>query len=173
METLDTAADPANADRPKDETIRIEVIRAGSVETVVVELPPGEDLLAALRLALALEEDLLLFERDQDAHLTCLPPGRKALRLVAHKARLIEVEVRYEHRTEKKAFPPSKSVFKVLQWAVGKHGFNLDPTSAARANLILPGASEPLPREAVIGSFVPHGHHVLVVDLTLRDFTNG
>ena len=52
METLDTAADPANADRPKDETIRIEVIRAGSVETVVVELPPGEDLLAALRLAL-------------------------------------------------------------------------------------------------------------------------
>ncbi len=173
METLDTAADPANADRPKDETIRIEVIRAGSVEAVVVELPPGEDLLAALRLALALEEDLLFFERDQDAHLTCLPPGRKALRLVAHKAHLIEVQVRYEHRTEKKAFPPSKSVFKVLQWAVGKHGFNLDPTSAARANLILPGASEPLPREAVIGSFVPHSHHVLVVDLTLRDFTNG
>ena len=173
METLDTAAAPANADRPKDVTIRIEVVHGGSAEAVVIELPPAEDPLAALRLALALEEDILLFERDQDAHLTCLPPGRKALRLVTHKAHLIEVEVRYEHRTEKKSFAPSKSVFKVLQWAVGEHGFKLDPVSGARANLILPGASEPLPREAPIGSFVPHGHHVLVVDLTLRDFTNG
>ena len=33
-----------------------------------------------------------------------------------------------------------------LQWAVGKHGYNLDPMTAAKANLILPGADEPLPR---------------------------
>jgi hypothetical protein len=173
METVNTAGDPAHAARPKDDVIRIEVIHAGSVEAVVMELPPGEDLLAALRLALAIEDDLLVFERDQDEPLACLPPGRKALRLVTHKAHTIELEVRYDHKTFKKAFPPSKTVFKALQWAVGKHAFDLDPASAAKANLILPGADEPLPREAVIGSYVPHGHHVLVVDLTLRDFTNG
>lgn len=171
METVIAAADP-KADR-KDDAIRIEVFHAGSVEAVVIELPQAEDSMAALRLALAIEEDVLIFERDQDEALACLPTGRKALRLVTHKAHTIELEVRYDHLTHKKAFPPSKTVFKALQWAVGKHAFDLDPNSAAKANLILPGADQPLPREATLGSFVPHGHHVLVVDLTLRDFTNG
>jgi hypothetical protein len=95
------------------------------------------------------------------------------LRLVSHEARAVKVEVRYDHETRAHEFAPSKTVFRVLQWAVGKHGFRLDPTLAARANLILPDAENPLLREAVIGSFMPHGKHVLVVDLTLRDFTNG
>lgn len=171
METTNTAAD-LKADR-KDDVIRIEVIHAGSVEAVVIELPPAEDPLAALRLALAIEEDVLIFERDQDEALTCLPPGRKALRLVTHKAHTIELVVHYDHLTHKKHFAPSKTVFKALQWAVGEHAFKLDPQAAAKANLILPGADQPLPREASLGSFVPHGHHVLEVNLTLRDFTNG
>lgn len=171
METVLTAAG-AKTDR-MDDVLRIEVVRAGSFEEVVVELPPTGNTLAALRLALAIEEDVLIFERDQDEVLTCLPTGRKALRLVTHKAHAIELEIRYDHLTHKKVFAPSKTVFKSLQWAVGKHAFNLDAASAARANLILPGADQPLPREATLGSFVPHGHHVLVVDLTLRDFTNG
>lgn len=172
METVNTAADPAKADR-KDDVIRIEVIHAGSVEAVVIELPPAEDPLAALRLALAIEEDVLIFERDRDEILACLPPGRKALRLVTNKAHTIELVVHYDHETRRKVFPPSKTVFKALQWAVGEHGFKLDPQAAAKANLILPGADQPLPREAPLGSFVPHGHHVLEVNLTLRDFTNG
>jgi hypothetical protein len=171
METMNTAAD-LKADR-KDDVIRIEVIHAGSVEAVVIELPPAEDPLAALRLALAIEEDVLIFERDQDEALTCLPPGRKALRLVTHKAHTIELVVHYDHLTHKKHFAPAKTVFKALQWAVSDKAFNLDPTVAPKANLILPGAEEPLPREASLGSFIPHGHHVLEVNLTLRDFTNG
>ena len=171
METEIAAAD-LKADR-NDDVIRIEVIHAGSAEAVLIELPPAEDLLGALRLALAIEEDVLIFEHDQDEALACLPSGRKALRLVTHKAHTIELEVRYDHRTLKKVLAPSKTVFKALQWAVGKHGFDLDAASAPKANLILPGAEQPLPREAAIGSFVPHGQHVLVVDLTLRDFTNG
>ena len=171
METMNTAAD-LKTDR-KDDVIRIEVIHAGLVEAVVIELPPAEDPLAALRLALAIEEDVLIFERDQDEALTCLPPGRKALRLVTHKAHTIELVVHYDHLTHKKHFAPSKTVFKALQWAVGEHASKLDPQAAAKANLILPGADQPLPREASLGSFVPHGRHVLEVNLTLRDFTNG
>jgi DNA-binding NtrC family response regulator len=30
-----------------------------------------------------------------------------------------------------------------------------------------------LPREAALGKFVKHGHCALVVDLTLKDFSNG
>jgi hypothetical protein len=74
---------------------------------------------------------------------------------------------------EERAFSPAKTVFKVLQWAVGKQAYNLDPTSAARANLILPGAETPLPRDSAIGSFTKPGECILVLDLTLRDFTNG
>ena len=171
METMNTAAD-LKADR-KDGEIRIEVIHAGSTEAVIIELPSAQDPLAALRLALAIEDDVLLFEREQDEALTCLPPGRKALRLVSHKAHTIELIVHYDHITHKKHFAPSRTVFKALQWAVSDKAFKLDPGEAPKANLILPGAEEPLPREAALGSFVPHGHRVLEVNLTLKDFTNG
>jgi hypothetical protein len=171
METMNTAAGLKAA--RKDDVVRIEVIHAGSVEAVVIDLQPAADPLAVLRLALAIEDDVLIFERDQDEALTCLPPGRKALRLVTHKARAIELVVRYDKDTHKKHFAPGKTVFKALQWAVSDKAFGLDPQAAPKANLILPGADEPLPREAALGSFVPHGHHELVVDLTLRDFTNG
>ena len=60
-----------------------------------------------------------------------------------------------------------------LAMAVSKHGFNLDPMAAAKANLILPGADQPLPREDVLGKHVKGDRCTLVVDLTLKDFTNG
>lgn len=173
MEDLKTAAGPDNAAHPPHETVRVEIILPGAAEPKALELPAGGDLPDAVRQALGLGPDTLLFEVDADEPLTEAPPGRKALRLVAHPARLITVEVNYDHRTERKDFPPSKTVFKVLQWAVGKQGFDLDPASAARANLILPGAETPLPRETAIGAYVAPGAHVLVVDLTLKDFTNG
>jgi hypothetical protein len=155
------------------DTVRIEVSLPGESEPKVLELLLVEDLLNSARQALGLGEEVLIFALDGDEPLATAPPGRKALRLTAHKARELTVKVNYEHLTKDKKFPPSKTVFKVLQWAVGKHGFNLDPTSAARANLILLGNDQPLPREAPISSFVPPGEHALVVDLTLKDFTNG
>ncbi len=85
----------------------------------------------------------------------------------------IEVVVRYEHRSIEHKFAPSATVFKVLEWAIGKKGYGLDPLSAAKANLILPGADQPMPRDRTIGSFTKRGEKRLVVDLTLKDFTNG
>jgi hypothetical protein len=153
--------------------VAAEVALPGQTDTMEVEVEGGPMALTQIRRALGIDGDTLLFEREGDEAITQLPPGRKAVRLVAHTARLITVKVQYEHRTEEAVFPPSKTVFKVLQWAVGKKGFNLDATAAARANLILPGADAPLPKDASIGTYVEPGNSVLVVDLTLRDFTNG
>jgi hypothetical protein len=38
---------------------------------------------------------------------------------------------------------------------------------------MLPGASDPLPKDAVIGRFVKHSDCDLTLELTLKDFTNG
>lgn len=173
MEDVMTETGPDSAGHTAHDTVRIEVSLPGEPDPKVLELLLVDDVLDAARQALGLGPDILIFALDGDEPLAKAPPGRKALRLTVHTGREITVMVNYEHLTKEKKFSPSKTVFKVLQWAVGKSGFNLDPTSAARANLILPGNDQPLPREAPISSFVPSGEHVLVVDLTLKDFTNG
>ena len=99
--------------------------------------------------------------------------GRKHVRVVGHKCHQVTLKVRDEHHTKEHHFRPSATVFKALQWAVSKHGYDLDAMKAAKANLILPGADAPLPREDVLGKFVKSGDCTLVVDLTLKDFSNG
>src|SRR3546814_15890078 len=95
------------------------------------------------------------------------------MRLLATARRAIEVVVRYENRSIEHKFAPSATVFRVLEWAIGKKGYGLDPLSAAKANLILPGADQPMPRDRTIGSFTKRGEKTLAVDLTLKDLTNG
>ncbi len=118
-------------------------------------------------------EDMHLFEHGHDEPLLHPPHGRKAIRLIGHRCTVVTVEVRYDHRTIEQRFAPAATVFKVLQWAVSKKGFDLDPVTAAKANLMLPGADAPLPRDSAVGKFVRPNHCTLVVDLTLNDFTNG
>jgi hypothetical protein len=172
MGTHETVIDPA-APAQVVEVILIEVEQEGRVEPSGLESDARLDPLAHVRDHLELAAEIFLFERDQDEPLIACDPGRRALRLVAHRHKQLLVKVRYEHLTKEHVFAPSKTVFKVLQWAISKHGFNLDPVAAAKANLILPGADAPLPRDSAIGVFTTPGEHVLVLDLTLRDFTNG
>jgi hypothetical protein len=174
METLEDAGGLANADaQDAAEIIRIDVEREGHAELIALEIEERDDLLDHVRTRLDLEADVLIFERDKDEPLVEIIKGRRALRLVTHKHRQITVRVQYEHRTKEETVAPSKTVFKVLLWAVGKKGFDLDAMQAAKANLILPGAETPLPRDSAIGAFTQAGECVLVVDLTLKDFTNG
>src|SRR3546814_10505865 len=98
----------------------------------------------------SIDGELHLFERDKDEPLTRAEKGRKHMRLLATSQRAIEVVVRYEHRSIEHKFAPSATVFKVLEWAIGKKGYGLDPLSAAKANLILPGADQPMPRDRTI-----------------------
>ena len=155
------------------EKLRLLIEREGSDEIVELELDIGSDMLKEARSRLGLAKDVLIFERGGAEPLTGNVEGRRNLHLVAHSQRAIELIVRYEHEEKSKRFPPSTTVFTALEWAVGKHGYKLDPTQAAKANLILPGAEEPMPRDRTIGSFTETGADRLVVDLTLKDFTNG
>jgi len=113
-------------------------------------------------LFLFVRETERLFDRIFDQHCTAL---------VAHRHQAVQAVVGYEHLEKRHDFPPSVTVFHVLQWALGKHGFALDSTARSKANLVVPGDTAPLPREDVIGKFAHH--HELRLDLTLRDFTNG
>jgi hypothetical protein len=118
-------------------------------------------------------DDGTVFERNSDEPVGAEIEGKRALSLIVHRCRRVHVRVRYEHQTKENDFAPSATVFRVLRWAVSKRGFNLDDTAQAKANLMLPGADQPLPKDAMIGRFVKHTDCGLVLDLTLKDFTNG
>ena len=126
-----------------------------------------------VRAQIGVTEEMHLFEHGRDQPLSHPPHGRTAIRLVGHRCRVVTAWVRYDHRTLKHVSAPAATVFKVLQWAVSKEGFDLDSVGAAKANLILPGADAPLPRDTAVGKYVKPGDCELVVDLTLKDFTNG
>lgn len=153
--------------------IDIELEIEDQVEPLGFSVVIDERFEETVRARIGVTEDMHLFEYGHDESLPHPPHGRKAIRLVAHRCPVVTVEVRYEHRTIEHRFAPAATVFKVLQWAVSKKGFGLDPVAAAKANLILPGADAPLPRDVAVGKFVKPGHCTLVVDLTLKDFTNG
>jgi hypothetical protein len=156
------------------DTVRVEVEIEDRKKFEVIEVEGG-DLDAVLRevRSLAALEDLHVFERDKDDPIGTEIEKRKALSLHGHRCRRIAVKVHFSHETKDKEFAPSATVYRVLLWAIGKHGFKLDDTARAKANLILPGTEEPVPKDAVIGSFAKHGECCLTLELTLRDFTNG
>ena len=156
------------------ESIRIEVEIEDRHESkvVVVEENSLNAILEAVRKLAALD-DVHVFERDKDEPIGAEVEKKKVLTLVAHRCKKVLVKVRFEHRTEEHEFSPSATIFRVLHWAIGKKAFNLDDTARAKANLMLPGSENPLPKDDVIGSFVRHGNCELILELTLRDFTNG
>ncbi|HWI25769.1 MAG TPA: hypothetical protein VN668_02285 [Stellaceae bacterium] len=132
-----------------------------------------EDVLQQIRQHAGFGGEALVFERDKDEPVGREIDGRKAVSVVVHRCHRIRVSVQFEDRTEPHDFSPAATVFRIIQWAVSKKVFNLDDTAKAKANLILPGADAPLPRDAAIGQFVSGDTCSLTVDLTLKDFTNG
>jgi hypothetical protein len=152
---------------------QVEVEFEGRLEVFELEHGPDfrvEVLVEAIRTRLGVGEDVILFIRETEREFRGEIEEYGAV-LVGHRCRRILVEVGYEHLTKPHEFVPSLTVFHVLQWAIGKHGFNLDPTARSKANLIVPGAAAPLPREDVIGKHATDCK--LIVALTLQDFTNG
>jgi hypothetical protein len=156
------------------ETIRVEVEIEDRKKIEVFEVEGGnlDGVLREVR-ALAALQDLHVFERDKDEPIGREVETRKVLSLHAHRCRKVTVKVHFNHETKEHEVAPSSTVYRVLLWAVSKRGFDLDDTAKAKANLILPGADEPLPKDAVIGSLVKHSECRLTLELTLKDFTNG
>jgi hypothetical protein len=166
-------AEGAGAGSPIEEAVHIEVEIEERIEVLVLPLAGGAPHVELIRERLILDADLHLFERDREEPFCHAEHGRRHVRVVGHKCHEVTLKAHYEHHTKDHHFRPSATVFKALQWAVGKHGYNLDPMQAAKANLILPHGDTPLPKEDVLGKYVKPGDCSLVVDLTLKDFTNG
>jgi hypothetical protein len=170
---MNTHHNPQTEGEAPEEVVHVEVEIEDRVELIMIPVTGEVALVEVIRAKLNVGPDLHLFERDHDEPFKHHGQGRKHIRVVGHRCHQVTLEVRYEHETKHHHFAPSATVFKGLQWAVSKQGFKLDPLAAAKANLILPGADAPLPREDVLGKYVKAGHCTLVVDLTLKDFTNG
>jgi hypothetical protein len=153
--------------------LRIEVEVEGRDSPATLEVDASLKAVIAAVQKLAGTDDIHIFERDKDEPIGKEIEKKKVLLLVAHRCKKVRVNVRYEHDTKHEEFPPGVTVFRVLQWAVSKKGFGLDDIAKAKANLILPGAEEPIAKDTVIGRLVPAGVCELTVDLTLKDFTNG
>jgi hypothetical protein len=152
--------------------VEVEIEDRKAIEVIEVEGGSLEGLLREVR-ALAALEGLNVFERDKDEPIGIEIEKLKVLSLHGHRCRKVAVRVHWSHETKEHEFAPSAHIHRVLLWAISKKGFNLDDTAKAKANLILPGAEEPLPKDAVVGSFVKHGACGLTLELTLKDFTNG
>jgi hypothetical protein len=151
-------------------TVHVEL----TIPNIEAPLSLGVSNLSELR-AVAAEhfggDEFELYERDADEVLNDLS-GRKAISVVAHRCKKVRATVTFDREISDE-FSPSATVNKVLRWAVGKKGFGLDADQQAKANLILPGGKDPLPREAMIGQFVTAGTCNVGLELTLKDFTNG
>jgi hypothetical protein len=151
----------------------LEVELGGRVEFFEPDLGKNysaELIVAEIKNRFSTSEELFFFVRETDSEYEFTSEIIGEI-LVAHRARKIIVQVNYEHLTKEHEFSPSATIYQVLQWAIGKHGYELDPMARSKANLILPGTQVPLSRDDVIAKFAHD--RVLKVDLTLRDFTNG
>ena len=139
----------------------------------MLQVPPDlEAIAAAARAHVPGAETLHLFEKDCDEELASVQ-GRRAIAIVAHRCKQLAVKVDFNGASKTERLPPSATVAKVLRWATGKRGFDLDDDARAKANLIVRGTEHPLPKEAPIGRYVMAGTCNVELDLTLKDFTNG
>ncbi|ESX08537.1 hypothetical protein X768_22600 [Mesorhizobium sp. LSJC265A00] len=153
--------------------VRVELEFEDLQEHLDLEIEAG-DLDAILRAAHGRPgfEKAHLFERDNEETLTGIG-DRRAISILVHRCRRVAVQVNYDGDTKSREFSPAVTILRVLQWAVSKRGFNLDDNTAAKANLMLPDADQPLPKDAMLGIYIKHPGCSLTLDLTLKDFTNG
>lgn len=171
------------------EVTDIEVMVEGETlaDVEIVRVPHGataREVVAAVALkgGFPAEEAVLLIE-DSDApiDLTLVireeTVGGKIHHV--HRAKQVAVKVFYKHLEKEKHFPPSARVQRVLDWAVSKDGFSIDPAIAPDMELALHDDKIPddqkkaLPKNAHIGRFVRHPHHCLDLDLIRGKVPNG
>jgi hypothetical protein len=157
------------------EQMIVQIETEGQLQPATIEVADRslDGLLNAIRSHARLGGAVHIFEHEKDDELAANILARNAISVTVSRCKRIVVGVRFEHKTLSEKFAPSATIFRVLRWAIGKKGFNLDDTAQAKANLILPGSESPLPRDATIGRYVDGTTCSLTLDLILRDFTNG
>lgn len=167
-------------ERPKMD-IEVIVEGEGLAEVETIRIPRG---VAAREIVVAVaakggfpaEEGILFVEDSEEPlDLALIVVEETLARKVhhVHRARLIEVFVYFQDGHKEKRFPPSARVLRVLDWAVGTDGFNIDRAIAPEMELALHGKTMALPKDAHIGRYVKHPHHELAFDLIRGIVPNG
>jgi len=90
-----------------------------------------------------------------------------------HRARSLDIHVAYQDKDIEHHYSPAVTVQRALDWAIGPHGFKIDPAIAPEMELALEGSEKPLPRQAHLGRFVHHPSHELRLDLIRGVIPNG
>lgn len=90
-----------------------------------------------------------------------------------HRRREIDVVVYYKEDKKERKYSPSTRIQRVLDWAVGPDGFNIDKTIAPEMELALHGHTNALPKNAHIGRYLRHPDHELAFDLIRGIVPNG
>jgi hypothetical protein len=90
-----------------------------------------------------------------------------------HRARRLDVHVAYQDKDIEHHYSPAATVQMALDWAVGPHGFKIDPAIALEMELAIEGSEKALPRQAHLGRFVHHPSHDLRLDLIRGVIPNG
>lgn len=163
--------------------MQIEVMAEGEglAEVTLFQFPEGatgEDLIVAVaeKGGFPAGEALVFFE-DQEEPLDRAAPlvgyDKSGQVHHVHRAKLIRVTVFYKDEHKFREFRPAARVQRVLDWAVGSDGFNIDPAIAPEMELALQGENTALPKEAHIGRFVQHPQHTLALDLIRGVVPNG
>lgn len=155
-------------------SLKVEMTKDGDKKSTNGEFAERDlaQLLGAIRTRAGLGDNAFVFERDKDVELSGDFSSRNALAVVISRCKKVKVEVRFD-TTKSHDFSPSATIFRVLRWAIGKDGFNLDEAQQGKANLIIPGTDTPLPRDSVLASYLDGKECTLLLELTLKDFTNG
>ena len=156
-----------------DLIVDVEVEGTKTSKNVEVRSSELAAVLAAIREIGALGEEAHVFERDAEQELAGDLERRSALAVIVSKCTHVEVTVQFERESIHRKFSPAATIMRVLKWAAGSKEFHLDAAAQAKANLILPGTEEPLARDSTISRYLVRHECSLVLDLTLRDFTNG
>lgn len=153
--------------------LSLELEFEGCTTAKVLQVKPTlEAARAAVHAELPHLHPMHLFELDHDEELASVE-GRRAIAIVATRCKKVAVTVDFNGESKTEHFAPSAKVNKVLRWATGKRGFNLDDDARAKANLIVPCTTHPVPKEAPIVRFVIADTCSAKFDLTLKDFSNG
>lgn len=160
--------------------IEIEVEGENLAETEIIEIEKGHDghvLVAEVSKRCGIEPTaLLLFEEDCNGPLDLtiiIDERRSGIVHHVHRAKEVDVIVNYNGPPKSHRFSPATRIQRVLDWAIGSHGFNIDPTIAPEMELALHGHTEELPKRAHIGRYVKHPHHKLELDLIRGVVPNG
>ena len=161
--------------------IDIVVEGEGLADVTTVRLPrgaTGTELIAAVAAKGGFPaEEAFLFVEEEDGPLdvaVIVVDERLGERVHhVHRARQVKVTVFYKGSDKEHTFRPATRVQQVLDWAVGPHGFKIDPSIAPEMELALHGHTAALPKTAHIGRFVHHPDHSLALDLIRGVVPNG